>query len=106
VFNPPFVVLGSEYGDGVVDEYLDELVLYLFGGGRNLGRDLLSSLMALVLCSQDLDQVRLDHLPDVDEVKHAMFIQKTLHSDLPLDQHDYKVTVRDIVILFLLNSII
>lgn len=106
MFNPPFVVLGSEYGDGVVDEYLDELVLYLFGGGRNLGRDLLSSLVPLVLCSQDLNQVRLDHLPDIYEVDRAMFIQKTLHSDLPLDKDDYKETVSDFGILFLLNSII
>jgi hypothetical protein len=95
VFDPPFVVLGSEYGLSVVDEDLDELVLHLFGGGCNLGRNLLSSLMALVLCSQDLDQVRLDNLPDVDEVNHAMFIQKPLHSDLPLDKDDYKVTVRN-----------
>jgi hypothetical protein len=94
VFNPPFVVLGSEYREGVVDEDLDELVLHLFRGGRNLGRDLLCSLMALVLCSQDLNQVRLDHLPDVDEVDLAMFIQETLHSDLPLDEDDYRVTVR------------
>ena len=106
MFDPPFVVLGSEYGLRVVDENLDELVLHLFGGGCNLGRDLFSSLMTLVLCSQDLDQVRLYHLPDVDEVIHAMFIQKPLHSDLPLDQDDYKGTVRDFSILFLLNSII
>lgn len=106
MFDPPFVVLGSEYRLRVVDENLDELVLHLFGGSCNLGRDLLSSLMALVLCSQDLDQVRLDHLPNVEEVKHAMFIQKTLHSDLSLDKDDYKVTVREMGILFRLNSII
>jgi hypothetical protein len=106
VFCPPLVVLGSENGHSVVNENINELVLHLFGGCCYPACNLLSSFMALVLCSQDLNQVRLDHLPDVLEVNHAMFFQKMFHSDLPLDQDDYSVTFMGFEILFLLNSII